>query len=756
MEIDDERMGGIKAGKPWATGGGAVLVLVASLSLAVVVVWRLGCIPSGCVPHLAAALLLAVGAFVVFCRVLWRKMESAARMDGRSVAAQAETEQRLRYALESTGDGIWDWNVPTGAVRHNLRWCELLGLGDDFMAHEVDVFVDHIHPDDRGRVMAAVQASLEGVSGYSSVHRMVRTDGSSIWVLDRGRVVERDAQGNALRMVGAMSDINEQKLSEDALRRSNQELAQATQHALFLARQADAANVAKSEFLANMSHEIRTPMNGVIGMTRLLLDTQLDLEQRRCTEIVRNSAESLLEILNDILDLSKIEAGKLTVEALDFSLRSTMGDFAAMMSSRAKERGLVFACEMDPSTPDRVRGDPSRLRQILVNLAGNAVKFTHSGSVSVFVRVESEIDRGWILRFSVRDTGIGIPAEKRDLLFRKFSQLDTSTTRKYGGTGLGLAISKQLAEMMGGEIGVESQEGAGAEFWFTVRLGAPTDSVHSSVHEESEKPRTMARRRGARVLVVEDNPTNQLVALGMLKKLGVRAQAVPDGMAALDALEEESYDLVFMDVHLPGMDGYETTRRIRDARSGVRRRDIPVVAMTANAMQGDRKRCLDAGMDDYVTKPVVPEDLELVLDRWLPVEGRAAMTDSVNSRSADTAASLSGADQGASVFDQASLLSRLMNDPALAKRVAETFWSAMPDEIADLEARVHAGDAAGAERIAHTIRGAAANIGGDALRDVAHRLEIAAAAGDLVTVEEGLYELEIQFGQLRKAMLEQL
>jgi len=466
-------------------------------------------------------------------------------------------------------------------------------------------------------------------TGHSQQGELVTPDGKT-WI-SRGTPI-KDSDGTVKGVVHVALNITERKRTEQELQQTNQDLEIAIEQSNELARQARKANAAKSEFLANMTHEIRTPLNGIIGMIGLLRDMDLNAEQHEYAEIAYSSGEMLLSLINDILDFSKIEARKLELEILDFDLRSMLKDTADLLAIGAHEKGLELVCLVEPTVPSLLRGDPGRLRQILINLGGNAVKFTETGEIIIRVSLVSEDKKMAKIRFLVNDTGIGIPANRQDILFSPFTQVDGSTTRQYGGTGLGLAISKHLAELMGGKIGLENEEGEGSTFWFTAVFekqtagSGSTDEKFVKTEDEGAIERSDAEpiisenaKRKIRILVAEDNPVNQKVAQAMLRKMGLRADVVANGQEAINGLQMIPYDLVLMDCQMPEMDGFEATRSIRQEGSRALNPQIPIIAMTASTMQGDREKCIQAGMSDFIAKPVQKRELAEIIDRWLAI-----------------------------------------------------------------------------------------------------------------------------------------
>jgi PAS domain S-box-containing protein len=671
-------------------------------------------------------------------KVAERTAELAAAQDRiiESLARVTQSEEKFRAMFEQSPLGVsLSVGLTGNLLAVNERYAQITGRSREELA--TLNWTQITHPDD-------VQPQLESMAKMEAGQqprlqmqkRYVRPDGTFVWVhVTTARVIVEAADSRTY--LALVEDITERRQFEENLRAAKQA--------------ADEASAAKSQFLATMSHEIRTPMNGVIGMTGLLLDTSLNAEQRRYANTIHASGEALLALLNDILDFSRIEAGKLELESVDFELREVLDELAAPLILRARAKGLSLKCEVDRNVPSSVCGDPGRLRQILTNLVGNAVKFTEVGEISVRASLVERTATDFLLRFTVRDTGIGISPEQQQKLFQKFTQADASTTRRYGGTGLGLAIAKDLAELMGGEIGVTSTLGVGSEFWFTVRLLAqrlrdlPATVPFTSRFSQASLP--AIRKPGARILIAEDNVVNQEVALGILRKLGLRADAVGDGAEALELLKSLPYDLVLMDMQMPEMDGLEATRIIRNPQSAVLNHQVPVVAMTANAMRGDRERCLKAGMNDYITKPVSSQALVEALNSWLPSNLRETPPD----------VSAGGISAGelppeVPIFDRAVLVARMMGDEALSDRILSRFLESTPQQIESVRQSLTSGNATAAKRTAHAIKGAASNISAEQLRRVAFELEQAANAGNLDAANCHLAELQSQFERLKEAI----
>jgi len=465
---------------------------------------------------------------------------------------------------------------------------------------------------------ATVSAQVNAGRSFHGIVQRRRLDGK---ILDLDlHAVPLMVNGIRQGALGIYTDISEQLKASQLEHQHAESLGRMVGELSAAKEAAEAANRTKSEFLANMSHEIRTPMNGIIGMTELVLDTELTREQREYLGMVKSSADSLLSVINDILDFSKIEAGKLEVESIPFSLRHTLEDITRTLRVRARQKGLKLVCQIPRHLPDAVIGDPARLRQVLVNLAGNSIKFTAQGAITVQVDMaESSGVRPAVFHFRVADTGIGIPLDKQKLIFDAFTQSDSSTTRQYGGTGLGLSIASQLVTLMGGNIWVKSLPGQGSTFHFKVPFGVGkvSESADAGLDQGAIALPPAGNQPRFNILLAEDNRVNQRVAQRLLEKMGHTVVLAESGKKALEAWQKQSFDFILMDVQMPEMDGFDATAKIRDQEKSSSAH-IPIIAMTAHAMVGDRERCLAAGMDDYVSKPISRANLFAAIDRIMP------------------------------------------------------------------------------------------------------------------------------------------
>ncbi|MEM8913331.1 MAG: PAS domain-containing protein [Planctomycetota bacterium] len=648
-------------------------------------------------------------------------------------------ESLLKTLMENIPDSVYFKDLDSRFIRVSEAMARKFGLQGVDQVHgrtDADIFSPE-HASDARRDEVQIMSSGEPL--VDRVERETWRDRDDTWCLTT-KMPLRDSDHQIIGTFGISRDITELKKSEAALREA--------------VRRADAANRAKSEFLANMSHEIRTPINAMVGMSELLGQTELSEVQRDYVHVIQESSASLLRLINDILDFSKIEAQRLELESVAFSIRRVVDNAFASLRWKANEKALELNSRIDDAIPDRVIGDPGRLQQVLVNLAGNAIKFTDHGQVAIEIRssrreeqtdsVTDQVD----ITFAVVDTGIGIPASQQDAILQPFTQADASTTRRFGGTGLGLSISRQLVELMGGELSLASQVGVGTTFQFDLRLPVAPPSLDVDLDDDPEEDLGAHRdvnsdrpARSLRVLVAEDGLTNQQVIAGLLRSLGHQCTLASDGRETVSRWKTGGFDLILMDMHMPVMDGLEATRAIRAEEDPTRPR-IPIVALTAAATQEDATECRAAGMDDYLTKPVLRRHLQRALSKHIHSGTDPAGSDRGDDKTIpesaapnptqvdDSSTSWRLSPEHAACLDLDSARSRIPGGAAGVLRLAAVFQDECEQLVSAIHSHWTSRDWDSLARAAHTLKGASGLLGARQLQATTQQLESAASAHD--------------------------
>ena len=524
-----------------------------------------------------------------------------------SVSSKASQQnEKYRLAMDAINDGIWDWDVVSGHVDYSSSWSKI--IGEELVEPTYNAWESRIHPDDKKPCLESLTNHLNGLSSsWSFEHRLKHANGSWVWVLGRGNIVSKDSNGKPLRMIGTMTDIHDRHLAEqENLKLSIEKAA------------AEIGDIQKSKFLANMSHEIRTPLNAIIHMNKLAIENEKPTEKNLYLKDSLTAAKNLLVIIDDILDYSKIEAGKLAIESIPFDVYELIQTVLTISNSSAIAKNIVIISDVDDNIP-LLQGDPTRLRQVLINLINNAIKYSNSDSKVLINVTQQNIDNDVSLKITVSDSGIGISEEQKSRLFKPFSQADSSTTRKYGGTGLGLSIVKNLVEMMGGEINVESQPGKGATF--TIKLKLQKSSPDSINHKALHKASIMTSLEDAlnilhdkKIMVVEDNSFNMKVLRDTLVNNGMEVISAENGQECLDLLKNNPVDCILMDCQMPVLDGYEATRAIRELPQY---QNLPIISMTASAMNQDIQKSINAGMNDHISKPFDRNEMFVIMSKWI-------------------------------------------------------------------------------------------------------------------------------------------
>jgi PAS domain S-box-containing protein len=670
-----------------------------------------------------------------------------------------KSETQFRSIWEASCEPMFLTDSSGMIVKVNAAFASLLGT-EPASLEGMNV-TGLFHPDEREALREYHRARYASDVKEHFFERELHFMGGPSGIFENS-VTRVDIPGQPSQMLCILRDVTEQRRNAEELARAkeaaeaanreliaaNRSLEETGRLAREMADRAEALSAAKSDFLANMTHEVRTPLNGILGMTGLALETPLESDQREYLELVKSSAEALLSLVNDVLDFSKYEVGKLGLDCVEFSLRALVRDVLRPMALRASATGLIFESVVDERVPDQLVGDPLRIGQVLRNLAGNAIKFTKEGQVSVRVRTESVESAKVTLCFSVVDTGIGIAPEKHRLIFEPFTQADGSTTRNYGGTGLGLSISSGLVELMGGRIWVESEAGAGSAFHFTLTLQIAMPANGDEPDAAQTPLARWDRRKRLRILVAEDNSVNQRLAARLLEREGHSVTIAGSGKEALELfesslLEHHEYDLILMDVQMPGLDGLQATTLIREMELGSRRR-IPIVAMTAQAAESDRLRCLESGMDAYVTKPVHVSELMKMIESVVP--GGNSMTANLTSEGSSVEVQLQQ-------LDESLALSRVGGDVELLKEVVELFLDDYPSTFEKIKAAVANRNATALEHAAHSLKGSVSTFGASRAFEAAFTLEKQGRSGDLADAQESLVQLEQALEALRPELV---
>lgn len=628
-----------------------------------------------------------------------------------------ETRDRLQLAVDAAGLALWDWQLPSPEVFLTARWGEMLGdVAMDGYWKTADL-LERLHPDDRSRLQVMARGLLEGKQTKGAAQYRMRSATGWIWMESHAMVAERDARGKPLRLMGTHADIGERKQVEAEMDRARELAEQASQ--------------AKSEFLANISHEVRTPLNALMGLTRLLMDSPLNTEQKSWLDLMDSSAHALLGLLNDILDLSRIEAGKMELEQERFHLTDALNEVSAVYAEQARGKAIDWALTLAPDLPAHLEGDAGRLRQVLSNLLSNALKFTPRGGrielAAGLAEPGADGARCWALR--VKDTGVGISARQQLTLFDAFTQADASTARRYGGSGLGLAICSRLVRLMGGQLTVSSALGQGSCFTVTLPLHeSPLATTQRAPQELNELAAAGERFSGLCVLVAEDHPVNELLMNQLLKRLGCSVRNARDGEQAVAQWALGGVDLVLMDVQMPGTNGLQATQRIRqhETQRGLPR--TPIVAVTANAMSDDRAICLAAGMDGYTPKPVSPQALIAAMDAAL-LGPRNPLAPTAQAEPVDPPAA-PRSPAAADALDIDKLRRRLDGDEDTLRQLALAMQADLRERLLALQGALAKQNAEAAVAHAHGLKGSLGSMTAERGARLAKGLELAALARD--------------------------